>query len=292
MSGLNTPKMILSIQSHVAYGHVGNAVAVFALQRLGFEVLPIHTVQFSNHTGYGSVRGQVFTVEHIKDILLGLKERGVLEKVDAVLSGYMGDGTIGNAILDAVKEVRSLNPETLYLCDPVMGDVGRGVYVNPNIPEFMSKQVVPVASIITPNHFEFEILVDAKLGSIDDAIAQARALIDKTKLETVIITSLNTADIPSGKLGTLAVTKTNAWMVLTPNIDITPQPTGTGDAFASILLGRIMQGYSIDQALVLATSSLYALVNHVPKGSRDLPLVALQEQIVMPVKAFDVVSVG
>jgi len=291
MSNSRTPKMVLSIQSHVVYGHVGNSAAVFALQRLGFEVLPIHTVQFSNHTGYGSFRGQVFTVEHIHDVLQGLKERGVLQKVDAVLSGYMGDGTIGKAIVDAVQEVRSFNPDALYLCDPVMGDVGRGVYVNPNIPEFMCKQVVPIANIITPNHFEFEILVDSKLENVKDAIAKARALIDRTKLETVVITSLCTADIPAGQLGTLAVTKTNAWLVQTPFIEVDPSPTGTGDALSSILLGRVLQGYAIDKALLLAASSLYALVGHLPKGSRDLPLVAEQEQIMMPAKAFDVVAV-
>lgn len=287
-----SPKMILSIQSHVAYGHVGNAAAVFALQRLGFEVVPIHTVQFSNHTGYGSFRGQVFTQEHIHDIITGLKERDILGRIDAVLSGYMGDGTIGNAILDAVKEVRQLNPGARYLCDPVMGDMGRGVYVNPNIPDFMCNQVVPVANIITPNHFEFEILADSKLADISDTIAKARALIEKTKLETVVVTSLSTADIPKGQLGTLAVTKTNAWMVLTPYVDITPPPTGTGDTLASILLGRILQGYAIDKALVLATSSLYALVSKTPAGSRDLPLVAEQNEIVMPSRAFDVIAVN
>lgn len=292
MVAQTTPKMVLSIQSHVAYGHVGNAAAVFALQRLGFEVLPIHTVQFSNHTGYGSFRGQVFTVDHIKDILQGLKDRGVLEQVNAVLSGYMGDGTIANAILEAVKEVRSLNPNALYLCDPVMGDFGRGVYVNPNIPEFMCKQVVPIANIITPNHFEFEILIDAKLKSVQDAIAHARSLIEKTALETVVITSLSTPDIPLGQLGTIAVTAEHAWLVSTPLIDINPSPTGTGDTLAAILLGRILQGYAIDKALVLATSALYALISKVPSGHRDLPLIAQQEQIVMPSQAFNVVTIA
>lgn len=287
-----SPKMILSIQSHVAYGHVGNAAAVFALQRLGFEIVPVHTVQFSNHTGYGSFRGQVFSQEHIHDIITGLKERDVLGRIDAVLSGYMGDGTIGNAILDAVKEVRQLNPGARYLCDPVMGDMGRGVYVNPNIPDFMCNEVVPVANIITPNHFEFEILAGSKLADISDTIAKARTLIEKTKLETVVVTSLSTPDIPKGQLGTLAVTKTNAWMVLTPYVDITPPPTGTGDTLASILLGRILQGYAIDKALVLATSSLYALVSKTPVGSRDLPLVAEQNEIVMPSRAFDVMAVN
>ena len=137
---LETPPLILSIQSHVAWGHVGNAAAVFPLQRLGFEVLPVHTVQFSNHTGYGQFRGQVFGADHIREIIAGLRERGVLQRVSAVLSGYLGDAGTGAVILDAVGEIRRENPAVRYLCDPVMGDVGRGVFVNPAIPDFLRDQ--------------------------------------------------------------------------------------------------------------------------------------------------------
>ena len=145
---------ILSIQSHVAYGHVGNAAAVFPLQRMGHEVWPIHTVQFSNHTGYGAWRGQVFDAGLIADCVLGLEERGALARCDGVLSGYMGSADTGVAILDAVARVRAAHPSALYCCDPVMGDVGRGMFVRPGIPEFLRDRVVPMADVATPNHFE------------------------------------------------------------------------------------------------------------------------------------------
>ena len=125
---------ILSIQSHVAYGHVGNASAVFPMQRLGVEVWPIHTVQFSNHTGYGAWKGRVFDGPAIEELVDGIAERGVLPRCDGVLSGYMGSADIGNAILSAVARVRAANPEALYCCDPVIGDVGRGVFVRPGHP--------------------------------------------------------------------------------------------------------------------------------------------------------------
>ena len=163
---LETPPLILSIQSHVAWGHVGNAAAVFPLQRLGFEVLPVHTVQFSNHTGYGQFRGQVFGADHIREIIAGLRERGVLQRVSAVLSGYLGDAGTGAVILDAVGEIRRENPAVRYLCDPVMGDVGRGVFVNPAIPDFLRDQAMPNANIITPNQFEFELLTGSKPASV------------------------------------------------------------------------------------------------------------------------------
>src|SRR5687768_17753569 len=149
---------LLSIQSHVAYGHVGNSAAVFPLQRIGVEVWAINTVQFSNHTGYGAWRGQVFQEGLIRDCVTGIAERGALARCDGVLSGYMGDAAIGEAILDAAARVKAANPKALYCCDPVIGDVGRGVFVRPGIPEFMKTRTVPAADIITPNHFELELL--------------------------------------------------------------------------------------------------------------------------------------
>lgn len=170
------PPLVLSIQSHVAWGHVGNAAAVFPLQRLGFEVLPIHTVQFSNHTGYGQFRGQVFGAEHVGEVLLGLRERGVLPRLSAVLSGYLGDADTGRVILEAVGEIRQHNPSVRYLCDPVMGDVGRGVFVNPAIPDFLRDQAIPFANIITPNQFEFELLTGSKPANLQEAVKVARQL--------------------------------------------------------------------------------------------------------------------
>ena len=175
---MSTPvkPIILSIQSHVAWCYVGNSAAVFALQRLGFEVLQVHTVLFSNHTGYGQFRGQILSAEHIQSILTGLRERGVLHKVGAVLSGYLGNAETGSVILDAVGDIRHANPQLRYLCDPVMGDVGRGLFVNPAIPNFLRDQAIPFANIITPNQFEFELLTGAKLASVGEAVAVARQL--------------------------------------------------------------------------------------------------------------------
>ena len=280
-----TPPLVLSIQSHVAWGHVGNAAAVFPLQRLGFEVLPIHTVQFSNHTGYGQFRGQVFGAEHVREVLLGLRERGVLPRLSAVLSGYLGDAESGRVILEAVGEIRQSNPNLRYLCDPVMGDVGRGVFVNPAIPDFLRDQAIPFANIITPNQFEFELLTGSKLTSVQDAVRVARQLRGRGP-DTVVVTSLATADIAEGKLGTLAVNGEGAWLVLTPHLNLHPLPNGMGDVFSATLLGRLLAGCKLPQALELATATLYGLVERTASGARDLPLVAEQEQIVNPEQAF------
>jgi pyridoxine kinase len=147
---------ILSIQSSVAYGHVGNSAAVFPLQRLGHEVWPVLTVHFSNHTGYGAWRGPLLAPTDVADVINGIDDRGVLGEADAVLSGYQGDPAVGAVILDTVARVKGLNPDAVYCCDPVMGDVGRGMFVRPGIPEFMRDTVVPQADILTPNHFELD----------------------------------------------------------------------------------------------------------------------------------------
>ncbi|MGG2398014.1 pyridoxal kinase PdxY [Pseudomonas sp. SH1-B] len=281
----NLPPLVLSIQSHVAWGHVGNAAAVFPLQRLGFEVLPIHTVQFSNHTGYGQFRGQVFGAEHVREVLLGLRERGVLPRLSAVLSGYLGDADTGRVILEAVGEIRQHNPAVRYLCDPVMGDVGRGVFVNPAIPDFLRDQAIPFANIITPNQFEFELLTGSKPANLHEAVKVARQLRGRGP-DVVIVTSLSTPDIADNELGTLAVNGEGAWLVTTPRLALHPLPNGMGDVFSATLLGRLLAGQPLPTALELATATLYALVGQTGEGARDLPLVVAQEQIVEPARRF------
>ena len=192
---------ILSIQSHVAFGHVGNAAAVFPMQRLGHEVWPIHTVQFSNHTGYGGWRGEVFPAALISDCVEGMAERGVLAGCDGILSGYMGSAETGTAILAAAARVKAANPAALYCCDPVIGDVGRGVFVRPGIAEFMRERAMPAADIVTPNQFELDLLAGHSTASLQAARAALRA-VHKRGPSTVMVTSyLGEATPPDSRCG-------------------------------------------------------------------------------------------
>jgi len=287
---MSAAPIALTIQSHVAWGHVGNAAAVPALQLLGIEAVPIHTVQFSNHTGYGEFKGQVFPASHVRDVLDGLAARGVLARCDAVLSGYLGDAATGEAILEAVAEIRRQRPDMRYLCDPVMGDVGRGMFVRPGIPDFLRDRAVPRADIITPNQFEFEWLASRTLTSIADAVACARGLLrtgpGRPGPGVIVITSLRTPDVPGDRLATLAVTADAAWQVQTPLLDCEPMPNGMGDVFSAVLLARVLQGDAVPDALTHAVSCLYALVAQVPPGGRDLPLVAARDQVSAPAQRF------
>ncbi|MBN9436799.1 pyridoxal kinase PdxY [Bosea sp. (in: a-proteobacteria)] len=275
---------ILSIQSHVAYGHVGNASAAFCMQRLGVEVWPIHTVQFSNHTGYGDWKGRVFDGGMIDEVVEGIAERGVLPACDGVLSGYMGSADIGHAILSAVERVRVANPKAMYCCDPVIGDVGRGIFVRPGIPEFMREQAVPAADIVTPNQFELELLTDVEVRNIGDAHRAVEALRDAGP-KVVLVTSLITDETPDDAIDLMAADAQGAFRVRTPKIDISVN--GAGDAIAALFYVHYLRDGSAASALAKASSSIYGLLKRTKDaGSREILTVAAQDEFVAPSHQF------
>jgi pyridoxine kinase len=275
---------ILSIQSHVAYGHVGNAAAVFPLQRLGAEVWAIDTVQFSNHTGYGAWGGRVFDARLIREIVQGIERRGVLGECDGVLSGYMGSADIGSAILDAVASVKRANPAARYCCDPVIGDVGRGIFVQAGIPEFMRDQAVRAADIVTPNQFELDYLSGRTTATLADAVA-AVAAVRALGPRVVFVTSLHTRSTPRDCIDLLAADDSGACLVRTPNLPVTVN--GTGDAIAALLFLHHLRTGSIAEALSLAASSMFGILNRsCEEGSAEILLIAAQDELVTPSEIF------
>jgi pyridoxine kinase len=280
----------LSIQSHVAYGHVGNAAAVFPLQRLGIEVWPVHTVQFSNHTGYGAWRGRVFDGETIRELVQGIEERGVLATCDGVLSGYMGDAGIGEAILDAVAKVKAANPAARYCCDPVIGDVGRGVFVRPGIAEFMKTRAVPAADIVTPNQFELDYLAGGTSATVPDALAAVDA-VHTMGPRIVLVTSLHVDATPTDAIDLLASDGVERFRVRTPKLGISVN--GAGDAIAALFFAHFLRAGSLREALSLAASSIFGVLRATAEaGSREMLLVAAQEQLVAPTQLFDAERIG
>jgi pyridoxine kinase len=281
-------KNVLSIQSNVSFGHVGNAAAAFPLQRLGFEVWRINTVQFSNHTGYGGWRGRVFSPEHVAELVEGLAERGVLGTCDAVLSGYVGDAALGEVVLDAVAKVKAANPEALYLCDPVIGDTGRGIYVDPGVPAFMKAQALRRADVLTPNLFELEILGDTRVRDHSEAIATARRLI-RSGPETVLVTSLRLPDTDPDSIEMLAITAEGAWLVATPFFTLDPAPNGAGDTVAALFLAYLLKRLTPPEALAQVAGAIYAVMGATAEaGSRELQLIAAQARMASPPRLFPV----
>ena len=277
---------VLSIQSHVAYGHVGNSSAVFPLQRLGIEVWPVHTVQFSNHTGYGEWTGRVFDGQAIEEVVDGIAERGVLRSCDAVLSGYLGSADIGHAVVQTVQRVRQANPAAVYCCDPVIGDVGRGVFVRPGIPEFMRDVAVPAADVVTPNHFELDFLSGAATRTLDEVQA-AVATVHALGPRVVLTTSLETDDTPGDAVDLLASEGGRHFRVRTPRLDVSVN--GAGDAIAALFLAHWLASRDAGTALGAAAASVHGLLAATEHArSREILLVAAQDEVVAPSRTFPV----
>ncbi|HEY0403516.1 MAG TPA: pyridoxal kinase PdxY [Blastococcus sp.] len=277
---------VLSIQSHVAYGHAGNASAVFPLQRLGIEVWPVHTVQFSNHTGYGAWRGRVFDGESVEEVVAGIADRGVLGSCDAVLSGYLGSADVGHAVVGAAAAVRAANPAAVWCCDPVIGDVGRGVFVRPGIPEFLREVAVPAADIVTPNHFELDLLAGTTTTALD-AVKDAVAAVQGLGPRVVLATSLVTDDTPDDCVDLLAAEGGRFHRVRTPRLDVSVN--GAGDAIAALFLAHWLRTGSAAEALGRAAASVFGLLQRTADAdSREILLVDAQEEFVAPTRTFPV----
>ena len=273
---------ILSIQSQVAYGHVGNAAAVFPLQRLGYEVWPVATVQFSNHPGYGDWRGRVLPASEVADVIEGIGERGVYPQCRAILSGYLGCLETGRVVLGAAAEIKAANPDALYVCDPVMGDHEEGFYVGDEQMAFFKSEAVPSADMVIANTFEMEFLSGLAIGSSAAAVGAAD-VVGRDAARMVVVTSVTVDDADA--VGTVAVTGTNAWLVTTPRIPVSAK--GAGDTFTALFLARYLQRSDPGDALALAVSSVFGLIRAgFDGGTRELPVVAAQREIVSPARLF------
>jgi pyridoxine kinase len=275
---------ILSIQSHVAYGHAGNSAAVFPLQRLGKEVWSVPTVAFSNHTGYGAWRGPLLAAHDVAEVIAGIEDRGVLGECAAVLSGYQGAEDVGAVVLDAVGRVKRANPEALYCCDPVMGDVGRGMFVHPGIPEFMREQVVPAADVVTPNHFELDYLTGRSSRTLEELL-DAVDVLRGAGPSVVLVTSAVTDDTPADALDLVAVSRQGAWRTRTPRLGISPN--GAGDLTTAVFLASLLDEHPLDLALARTTSSVFAVIDATAAaGARELRIVESQDRLADPLLEF------
>lgn len=279
----DTPPTVLSVQSHVAFGHVGNDAAVFGLQRLGVEAVAVHTCQLSNHTGYPGVRGRVFEAAEIVEVLEGLAARGVLETLSGLLSGWLGKAAIAEAILDTLTRARSVTNgrRVLYVCDPVMGDdtaSGEGrLYAAGDIPALIRERLLPAADVLTPNRFELALLSDMPVTTAAEAAAAARAVMTRGP-EMVLVTSLPLPD--PARAGCLAVTAAAETVIETPRLAMPHPVNGGGDLLAALLLGHLVQGREREEAARRAVHGLFAVLEMTQAlGQRELALIAAQDRL-------------
>lgn len=281
---------ILSIQSSVAYGHVGNSAATFPLMRLGIEVWPVLTVHFSNNTSYPSWKGPLLRPDDVREVISGIDDLGVLPRVDAILTGYQGALAMGEELLGSVALIKERNPSAIYCCDPVMGDVGRGMFVLPGIPEFIRDHVIPAADIMTPNHFELNFLTGRETTTLPEIVDAAHALRARGP-ELVVVTSAVVDEEPADTVTMVAVSGSGAWKVTTPLLG--RLFTGSGDLTASMFLAAYLETGSPEKSVGRTADIVYSVLELTTDlGLRELALVAGQDLLVNPAHHFPVIRIG
>ncbi|MCL1906882.1 MAG: pyridoxal kinase PdxY [Propionibacteriaceae bacterium] len=277
---------ILSIQSSVAYGHVGNSAAAFALMRLGVETFPVLTVHYSNTTSYGSWKGPVLSATDVMDVVTGIDEREALTSVNGVLSGFQGSQEMGKTILAAAALTKQRNPSALYCCDPVMGDEGRGMYVAEGIPEFLRDHVVPQADIVTPNQYELDFLTGAETHTTEELLVAVDELITQGP-STVLVTSALSDSAPADSISMVAATSDEAYLATTPRLN--QVFTGSGDLTSAMFFAHLLETGNLGESLKKTADIVYSILEITTQlGRRELALVQGQDLIVNPSHDFEV----
>jgi pyridoxine kinase len=279
-------KNVLSIQSHVVFGHAGNSAAEFPIRRLGVNVWPLNTVQFSNHTQYGHWAGSAIDAKQMQELVEGIGAIGMLPRCDAVLSGYLGTPEQAQAVIEIVRAVKAVNPHARYFCDPVMG-TATGCRVEPGIQEFLVQSMPEVADAIMPNHSELQRLVGRMIETTEEAVAACRELMQRGP-KLVLVKHLLDRNSPADRFNMLVVTERESWVGQRPLYPFARQPVGVGDLTSAVFVARTLLG----DPLRVAFEHTLAAVNGVMRatwdaGRYELELIAAQNDIAHPREWFD-----
>ncbi len=279
---------ILSVQSWVAYGHVGNAAAAFVLQRLGDEAWVVNTVHFSNHTGYGHFTGERATAAQLAALFGGIEALGAWTRCDGVLSGYLGSAAAGEELLAALGRIRRANPALHYCCDPVLGERGRGLFVPADCAAFFRDRALAQADLLTPNHFELEWLAGVPVATLAAARRAGRLLAARMREggpASVLATGLLLEDTPAGAIDMLLMEGDAAWLLRTPRLALAAH--GAGDVLAALWCHHRLAGAAPPAALEAAGSALFGLLRRTAEqASPELLLADAQEELVRPSRWF------
>lgn len=276
---------VISIQSQVAWGHVGNSAAVFPMQMHGIDVTAVPTTLLSNRPGYPTIRGRMLEAQLVADLLLGIEERGAVDNAQMIVSGYLGLPETAGVVADFVARAKSAKPELIYCCDTVLGDRDRGIFVHADIPPLVRDRLVPLADIVTPNHFEFEYLAGTKASTTAQLVEAARVLIARGP-STVVVTSAELVDTPGDEIETVAVERAKAWRVRTPRLSMTPN--GTGDLFAALFASARVRQQDTAEALSHAASAIFAVLERTAaRGTQEMRIVESGASLVHPSRRFE-----
>ncbi|KQZ15194.1 pyridoxamine kinase [Mesorhizobium sp. Root554] len=256
----DAPRAVIVVSSHVARGSVGNRAAVFALECLGFPVWAVPTVILPWHPGHGRATRIVPPAEQFTALMADLERAPWLGEVGAVLSGYLGDASQADAVAGLVRAVKTRNPASLYICDPVLGD-SDGLYVPEPTAIALRDRLIPLADIATPNRYELEWLTGVELPDLKSTIAAAL----HAGPPTMLVTSAQS--MMAGGTGNLLLDSSHA--LLAEHRVIAQPPNGLGDLTAAIYLARIMSGQPPAKALQTTTAAVYEILARTAKRGGD-----------------------
>lgn len=277
---------VISIQSQVVYGHVGNSAALLPLQANGVTVAGVPTTLLSNHPHYPTMRGRILEAELVADLLCGVEERGLVETAVVVLTGYLGSIANGEVVAQFVRRAKAANPRLLYLCDPVIGDDDLGIFVDPALPQLFRECLLPMADLITPNQFEFRLLTGVEAASACEMIVAASTLAPQT-----VITGCTLEDTPVSDIDTVAIKNGQAWRVTTPRLGI--RPAGTGDLFSGLLAMGLARKAAFTDAVSAAVSSTFAVLQETEiTDSYEMCLTPCVAKLAQPEHVFPALAIA
>lgn len=262
--------LVISIQSQVVHGHVGNSAALFPMQAAGLEVAAIPTVLFSNTPDYPTLRGAPVPADLFADLLLGAEERGLPQRAAWLVTGYIGSVEVARLTAGFVARCKAAHPTLRYLCDPVMGDHGPGLYVPAELARIMQDDLLPLADLATPNSFELAHLTARPIATLADAQAAARAL-RMAPGAHLIATGCVLEDTPGGHLESLILGTDGTTRHPTPHIPVALP--GTGDLFSGLLVAGLGRGHGLPQAVDQAQALTGRALAHAERvGAREIVL--------------------
>ncbi|EGQ7846959.1 pyridoxal kinase PdxY [Vibrio parahaemolyticus] len=284
-------KSILSIQSHVVYGHAGNSSAVFPIQRMGIDAWPIHTVQYSNHTQYEQGwKGQKFCSDDVRTLLHGLDNINMLGECGAVLSGYQGSPDQCKAVADVVRSVKESNHNAIYVCDPVMGDPDKGCIVADGVREEITQSLLPISDVIVPNQYELTAMTGVEIHSVYDAVTACK---EALKLGPKIVLVKHLHSIDSDMFSMILATPKACYLTQRPNIEFKQQPVGVGDLISAVFTACLMKNMSPTVAFRHTNNAIYGVLD-ITKGygTWELQIVNAQYEFVEPSHDFNIVKIA
>ncbi|MHC5202445.1 pyridoxal kinase [Myroides sp. LJL119] len=260
---------IISIQSLVSSGYVGNSIAALAIELHGIEVVKIPTVLLSTHAEDNVYYGQVISGELFRLLIKGIKEIGLCQKSDYFITGYINHIELIDLSAQFIVDWKAVNPKGVYVYDPVFGDTrANGLYIDKQVALHSLDKLLELAQIITPNHFELEFILQESISSInqlDQALSKRKDLLEKT----IILTGAILQDTQKGNLEVIIIDKGIITRLTTQLIDIAA--VGTGDLFTSVLTSQLYLGKSVVQASKLAMEYVTAVLQNIHhQGSKQL----------------------